>query len=561
MDVEAIQRLSAKRAALVGQLGRIIVGQREVIDNVLLTIFCGGHGLIVGVPGLAKTLLVRSLGRALSLSFSRIQFTPDLMPSDITGTDLIEEDAATGRRRTEFLKGPIFAHLVLADEINRTPPKTQAAMLQTMQEREVTVGNRTYPLPLPFHVFATQNPIEMEGTYVLPEAQADRFMFCIRTTYPSTAEEQQIVRNTTGTDDPQITPVLDGPELLECQKLVRAMPVSDQVIRYGVALVAATRPSAIGHCLSPLALASACFHTAWRGVSHAPALGYRLSPIAYPLPPSRPPASTPMRGVSHAPALGYRLSPIAYLLPPRLRSLSHPMRGASHAPALGYWPLAIGYRLSPSRPLSFTPMRRARHAPAPGHRLSPIAYLLPPSRPPAFTPRGEGSATRRPSAIGHWLLAIGSLPRVRSLSHRCEGSATRRPSAIGYWLLAIGSPPRLRLLSHRGASGQPHTGLFRRAASGYPAGGHTGTRGPPAGGQDDTQRTAHEGLVYEIRNCVVMRARFPLSTVASAKADLSAVASAKADSRSPSSKSTTYGRLPREKVETENKTKNAESLF
>jgi MoxR-like ATPase len=246
MDVEAIQRLSAKREALVGQLGRIIVGQREVIGNVLLTIFCGGHGLIVGVPGLAKTLLVRSLGRALSLSFSRIQFTPDLMPSDITGTDLIEEDAATGRRRTEFLKGPIFAHLVLADEINRTPPKTQAAMLQTMQEREVTVGNRTYPLPLPFHVFATQNPIEMEGTYVLPEAQADRFMFCIRTTYPSTAEEQQIVRNTTGTDDPQLAPVLDGPELIEIQKLVRAMPVSDEVIRYGVALVEATRPESRG---------------------------------------------------------------------------------------------------------------------------------------------------------------------------------------------------------------------------------------------------------------------------------------------------------------------------
>ena len=242
VNVQAIAKLAQQRAALVEQLGHVIVGQREVIDNVLLTIFCGGHALIIGVPGLAKTLLVRTLGRALNLSFSRIQFTPDLMPSDITGTDIIEEDPATGKRRLEFLPGPIFANLVLADEINRTPPKTQAAMLQTMQEYEVTVGSKTYPLPLPFHVFATQNPIEMEGTYVLPEAQADRFMFSIHCGYPTNAEEELVVRNTTGTQVPEIKPVLDAGEIIEIQKLVRAMPVSDEVVRYAVRLVASTRP-------------------------------------------------------------------------------------------------------------------------------------------------------------------------------------------------------------------------------------------------------------------------------------------------------------------------------
>ncbi len=242
VDVEAIARLSEQRSQLVEQLGRMIVGQREVIDNVLLTIFCGGHALIVGVPGLAKTLLVRSLGRALNLAFSRIQFTPDLMPSDITGTDIIQEDPASGQRRLEFLPGPIFANLVLADEINRTPPKTQAAMLQTMQEHEVSIGSKTYPLPEPFHVFATQNPIEMEGTYVLPEAQADRFMFSIHCGYPTNAEEELVVRNTTGTAVPELAPVLDGKEILEIQKLVRAMPISDEVIRFAVKLVSRTRP-------------------------------------------------------------------------------------------------------------------------------------------------------------------------------------------------------------------------------------------------------------------------------------------------------------------------------
>src|SRR5580765_4834257 len=242
INVDAIARLAQQRARLIDQLSQVIVGQHEVIDNVLLTIFCGGHALIIGVPGLAKTLLVRSLSRALNLSFNRIQFTPDLMPSDITGTDIIEEDPATGKRRLEFLPGPIFANLILADEINRTPPKTQAAMLQTMQEYEVSVGTKTHPLPRPFHVFATQNPIEMEGTYVLPEAQADRFMFSIYCGYPTNAEEELIVRNTTGTDAAELKPVLDAKEIIEIQKLVRAMPVSDEVIRYAVRLVSRTRP-------------------------------------------------------------------------------------------------------------------------------------------------------------------------------------------------------------------------------------------------------------------------------------------------------------------------------
>ena len=242
INLLAVQNLMAKREALKAQLGRAIVGQHEVIDNIWLTILCGGHALLVGVPGLAKTLLIRSLSRALTLSFKRIQFTPDLMPSDITGTEIIEEDAGTGKRRLEFLPGPVFANLVLADEINRTPPKTQAAMLQTMQEHEVTIGNKTYPLPPPFHVFATQNPIEMEGTYSLPEAQADRFMFSIHCNYPTNEEEMQVVRTTTGVETPQIQPVLDAAQILEFQKLVRVMPISDEVIQYAVSLVAQTRP-------------------------------------------------------------------------------------------------------------------------------------------------------------------------------------------------------------------------------------------------------------------------------------------------------------------------------
>ena len=238
----ALENLQAKHQLLVQQIGRVIIGQREVVENSILTIFSGGHALIVGVPGLAKTLLVRSLGQSLDLSFNRIQFTPDLMPSDITGTDIIEEDPVTGKRRLEFLPGPVFSNLVLADEINRTPPKTQAAMLQTMQEHEVSVGSKTYPLPAPFHVFATQNPLEMEGTYVLPEAQADRFMFSIHCSYPSNTEEETVVRSTTGAVAPKLQPVLNAAQMLEIQQVVRAIPVSDEVIRYAVRLTARTRP-------------------------------------------------------------------------------------------------------------------------------------------------------------------------------------------------------------------------------------------------------------------------------------------------------------------------------
>ncbi len=261
--VEAINRLAQQRSALVDQLSRVIIGQREVIENVLLTIFCGGHGLIVGVPGLAKTLLVRSLGRALDLSFNRVQFTPDLMPSDITGTEILQVDPTSGQRRLDFMPGPIFANLLLADEINRTPPKTQAAMLQVMQEYEVSVGTKTHPLPRPFHVFATQNPIEMEGTYVLPEAQADRFMFSIYCGYPTNAEEEVIVRNTTGTDAADLKPVLNAQEIIEIQKLVRAMPVSDEVIRYAVRLVSKTRPE------DPLAPSYVKEYVRWGGSPRA----------------------------------------------------------------------------------------------------------------------------------------------------------------------------------------------------------------------------------------------------------------------------------------------------
>jgi MoxR-like ATPase len=246
LEPAAVEALCTNRDSLRDQLGQAIVGQAKVIDDVLLTIFCGGHALLVGVPGLAKTLLIRSLSRCLSLSFSRIQFTPDLMPSDITGAEIIQQQDGSNKRQLEFMRGPVFANLVLADEINRTPPKTQAAMLQTMQEHEVSVGRKTYPLPEPFHVFATQNPIEMEGTYVLPEAQADRFMFSICCRYPSNAEEKQVVRNTTGTATPHLTPVLDDEEILQAQRLVRAMPVSDEVIDYAVRLVAHTRPDDAG---------------------------------------------------------------------------------------------------------------------------------------------------------------------------------------------------------------------------------------------------------------------------------------------------------------------------
>ncbi len=220
----------------------MIVGQDATIEHMLVGLLCRGHVLLLGVPGLGKTLMARTLARALDLEFRRIQFTPDLMPSDITGMDIIEEDLTTGHRKLEFLPGPIFTNFLLADEINRTPPKTQAALLQAMQEREVSIGRRTYPLNPPFFVVATQNPIEMEGTYPLPEAQLDRFMFNLKVKYPSLKEELQIVKGTTGTLTAEAHPVLKAEELLRLQDLVRGVPIADAVMGYAVRLVAATRP-------------------------------------------------------------------------------------------------------------------------------------------------------------------------------------------------------------------------------------------------------------------------------------------------------------------------------
>jgi MoxR-like ATPase len=236
------QFMADSAARLRAELAKAIIGQNAVVDNVLLALFCGEHALLTGVPGLAKTLLISSLAKSVHLDFNRIQFTPDLMPSDITGTDIIQEEIATGHREKLFLKGPVFSNLLLADEINRTPPRTQAAMLQTMQERQVTVGGTTYSLPRPFHVFATQNPIEQEGTYPLPEAAADRFMLSIEIGYPSMEDEVRIVAETTGNSAPSIQAAVSGEELLKIQQGVRAIPVSQDVIRYAVKLVAATRP-------------------------------------------------------------------------------------------------------------------------------------------------------------------------------------------------------------------------------------------------------------------------------------------------------------------------------
>jgi MoxR-like ATPase len=241
-DLELLRRLAAARQALVQQIGRRIVGHQEVIENLVAAILAGGHVMIVGVPGLAKTLLVQTVSEALDLSFSRIQFTPDLMPSDITGTELLEEDHATGHRVFKFVKGPIFGNVVLADEINRAPPKTQAALLQAMQEHSVTVAGQTYALPSPFFVLATQNPIEQEATYPLPEAQLDRFMFELRVTYPSAAEEERIVATTTSDSDTTVAPVLSGSEVLELQRLVRRISAPPTVVKYAVALARATRP-------------------------------------------------------------------------------------------------------------------------------------------------------------------------------------------------------------------------------------------------------------------------------------------------------------------------------
>ena len=241
-DVELLTRLGSSVEQLRSQVGRRIVGQQEVIDGILTAILAGGHALLIGVPGLAKTLMVSTVAEALRLSFNRVQFTPDLMPSDITGTEIIEEDLTTGKRAFRFVNGPIFANVVLADEINRTPPKTQAALLQAMQEHEVTVGGQTYHLPEPFFVLATQNPIEQEGTYPLPEAQLDRFMLELRVGYPTRSEEEAIVEQTTGVRPPQLAAVLDAEAVRAMQQLVRRIPVSRQLVRAAVALTRMTRP-------------------------------------------------------------------------------------------------------------------------------------------------------------------------------------------------------------------------------------------------------------------------------------------------------------------------------
>ena len=243
--LQQVQRLRAAREQLTQEVGKTIVGQEEAIDLLLLGLLCRGHVLLHGVPGLGKTLMARTLARALDLQFKRVQFTPDLMPSDITGTDVIEEQEGGGGHRLKFVPGPIFTNFLLADEVNRTPPKTQAALLQAMQENEVSVGNTTYKLSPPFFVVATQNPIEMEGTYPLPEAQVDRFMFNIRVRYPSVDEEVAIIRGTTGLPMEDPTAVLSAEELVQLQGIVRAVPVSDDVIRYAARLVAATRPNRI----------------------------------------------------------------------------------------------------------------------------------------------------------------------------------------------------------------------------------------------------------------------------------------------------------------------------
>jgi MoxR-like ATPase len=241
-DVELLDELAAAYARLVGQVERRIVGQREVVDNIFAALLAGGHALLVGVPGLAKTLIVHTVAEALNLSFSRVQFTPDLLPGDITGSELLEEDAATGRRAFRFVQGPVFANVVLADEINRAPPKTQAALLQAMQEHAVTIGSHTHRLPEPFFVLATQNPIEQEGTYPLPEAQLDRFMFELRVDYPTAAEEELIARTTTGADQAEVGAVLSGEQLRELQLLVRRLPVPPSVVSHAVQLARATRP-------------------------------------------------------------------------------------------------------------------------------------------------------------------------------------------------------------------------------------------------------------------------------------------------------------------------------
>lgn len=242
VDVKMIERLKEATAKLKKEIQKVIIGQENIVNDILMTLFARGHSLIIGVPGLAKTLLVKTIADILDLTFNRIQFTPDLMPSDITGTDIIEEDMTTGKKAFRFVRGPVFSNIVLADEINRTPPKTQAALLQAMQEHTVTVAGTTYKLPEPFFVLATQNPIEQEGTYPLPEAQLDRFMFNIHITYPTESEEVKIAKVTTSDSSAVLENVLTAREIIELQNVVRRVPVSEHVARYAVKIARATRP-------------------------------------------------------------------------------------------------------------------------------------------------------------------------------------------------------------------------------------------------------------------------------------------------------------------------------
>ena len=242
-DLASFEKLARAKESFLSEVGKVVVGQNDVLDHLLIALLAQGHSLLVGVPGLAKTLIIKTLSEVLDLSFNRIQFTPDLMPSDITGTELIDVDLETGKRSFRFYQGPIFANIVLADEINRTPPKTQAALLESMQEHKVTAGGKPYDLDEPFFVLATQNPIEQEGTYPLPEAQLDRFMFNLNIEYPSNKEEVAIVRATTTSKDHVLNPVITKSEIASYQDLVKRVPTSDNIVEYAVKLVSATRPS------------------------------------------------------------------------------------------------------------------------------------------------------------------------------------------------------------------------------------------------------------------------------------------------------------------------------
>jgi MoxR-like ATPase len=241
-DVQVLESLRQAHRQMRSEIGKIIIGQEQVLDELLMAVFCRGHALLVGVPGLAKTLMVSTLAQALDLTFKRIQFTPDLMPMDITGTEVIQDDPATRQRMFKFMPGPIFANIVLADEINRTPPKTQAALLEAMQERKASIGGTDYPMKNPFFVLATQNPIEQEGTYPLPEAQLDRFLFMIKVDYPTDAEEEQIMRQGTSDTQPTVTKVLHGEDILKLQHIVRRVPVADHIFHYAKRITRMSRP-------------------------------------------------------------------------------------------------------------------------------------------------------------------------------------------------------------------------------------------------------------------------------------------------------------------------------